>query len=134
MPDEARYRLVGVMSIVRAALLGLLFGMSMLSESNDAILGQWNCTILEHTVVRTGVSIRTLEYKNVVLAFKSDKTASYSGVSAHWSSDGKKLIVQTKDLVTLSGEVNKQTLKMKGSEQGPEPETLIKTEWTCKRT
>lgn len=121
------------MFIARVSFATLSFGMSLLAQSDDALLGQWNCTFLERTLVQTGASIRTLQYKNIVLELRTDKTAKYLEVTGHWSGDAKNLSIETDTLARISGKLDKQMLKMKGSEPGPSRETIITTEWTCKR-
>ena len=121
------------MSIARMTLSSLLFGMTALAQSTDAILGKWNCTFVERTLVPTGAAIRTLQHKNIILELKPDKTANYLEAIGHWSGDAKKLTIETDTLARISGKLDKQTLKMKGSEPGPQRETIIATEWTCKR-
>lgn len=123
---------------MRVSVLVLLLGMSLLGQNNDTILGQWNCTFVERTLVQTGASIRTLQHKNIILEIRSDKTASYKTtidgvIEGQWSGDAKKLTIQTDTSAVITGKLDKQTLKMKGSEPGPQRETIIATEWTCKR-
>ena len=121
------------MAIARMTLLILLAGMSVLSQGSNAILGKWNCTFVERTLAQTGASIRTLQHKNIILELKPDKTANYLEAIGHWSGDAQKLSIETDTLARISGKLDNQTLKMKGSEPGPQRETIIATEWTCKR-